>query len=381
MYRSEVNGHGQQTRSEIKSQQAISEQVVVDLRSDTITKPTHEMRAAMMEAVVGDDVYEEDPTVSMLEKKAAGILGMENALFVASGTMGNLISIMVHCSKRDDEILVGDQSHISLYEQGNVATIGRVHPRTVRNLSDGTLDLQDLESKIRPSDIHFPCTQLICIENTQNQMGGRVLSLAYMKKLLELTAKKSIKLHIDGARIFNAAVALDVPVSSLVKGADSVSFCLSKGLGAPIGSIVGGSKDFIQKARRLRKALGGGMRQCGVIAAPALIALEKMPLKLKVDHDNAKHLAWGIARMKSLGLQIEPNTVETNILCFSVHHPKFTAFQFLEQLQKCENNGVQVRMLALDHSKLRAVTHHQVSKEDIDLCLHKMEQILKNAQS
>lgn len=350
---------------------------VIDLRSDTVTTPTHGMRVAMMEAVVGDDVFQEDPAVKDLEEKAAALFGKESALFVASGTMGNLISVMVHCSRRGDEVLIGDSSHISVFEQGGVASLGGVHPRTVKTLLDGTLDLEDLQSKIRPDDIHAPCTRLVCIENTHNLMGGRVIRLDYMKKLTELTSKHSLKLHIDGARIFNASTALDIPVALLVEGADSVSCCLSKGLGAPVGSVIAGNTDFIVKARRLRKALGGGMRQSGVIAAPGLIALEKMSQRLQVDHDNAKQLAFGMAKMKSLGLQIDLDTVETNMVYFTVCHPNLSASDVVEKLDTCEGDAVRVRMLVVKGNIIRAVTHHQVTTEGIELCLKKLKQILE----
>lgn len=352
------------------------EQQVVDLRSDTITTPTQEMRIAMMEAVVGDDVFGDDPTVNLLESKAASIFGKENAMFVPSGTMGNLISIMVHCSRRGDEVLIGDRSHVTCYEQGGVASIGGVHPRTVKTLSDGTLDLNDLQSKIRPDDIHAPCTQLVCIENTHNLMGGKVLKPLYMKKLVEFANRNNLKLHIDGARIFNAATALNIPVASLVEGADSVSFCLSKGLCAPVGSVVAGSNEFIKKARRLRQALGGGMRQAGVLAAPGLIAIEKMSRRLEVDHSNAKRLAIGIANMKHLGLQIEADSVETNIVLFVVCHPNLNGSQLVERLE--EGDDVKVRMLVVEENTVRAVTHHQVSQEGIDLCLEKIMSVLEN---
>lgn len=351
---------------------------VVDLRSDTVTTPTNEMRTAMFEAKVGDDVFEDDPTMIMLEKKAASIFGKEKALFVPSGTMGNLICVMIHCSRRGDEVLLGDKCHINRFEQGGVASIGGVHPRMVKTLPDGTLDLQDLQSKVMPDDIHAPCTRLVCIENTHNLMGGRVLRPAYMKRLVEITKTYNLKIHIDGARIFNAATALGIPVSALVEDADSVSTCLSKGLGAPVGSLIVGSKEFIQQARRLRKALGGGMRQVGVLAAPGLIALEKMSLRLKMDHDNAKRLALGIASMKSLGLQVEPDTVETNIVYFSVNHPSLTGAQLIEKLAQVEGSGVKVKMLILEGNIVRAVTHHQVSQEAIDVCLQKLKFVLGN---
>lgn len=354
------------------------QQIVVDLRSDTVTKPTDEMRVAMMEAVVGDDVHQDDPTVKELQEKAAVLFGKEGALFVPSGTMGNLISVMVHCSRRGDEVLVGDKAHITVYEQGGVASIGGVHPRTVKTLPNGTLDLEDLQSKIRQDDDHFPCTRLVCIENTHNLMGGRVLKLDYMKELTKVTSKYGLKLHIDGARIFNASVALGVPVAVLAEGADSVSTCLSKGLGAPVGSIIVGSNVFIEKARRVRKALGGGMRQAGVLAAPGIIALEKSK-RLHIDHEKAKQLATGIAQMESYGLKIDLDSIETNMVYFTVCHPHLSAAQVVEKLDTCDDGDmVRVRMLVAAGNLVRAVIHHQVTSEGIQLSLKKLKEILKN---
>ncbi len=363
-------------RVEIMSASQQQQQVVVDMRSDTVTKPTDEMRTAMYEASVGDDVFEDDPTVTMLENKAAAIFGKESALFVPSGTMANLLSVMVHCSRRGDEVLIGDKCHISTFEQGGVASLGGVHPRTVKTLSDGTLDLEDLRSKIMPDDIHAPSSRLICIENTHNLMGGRVIRPEYMKQLVELAKLYNLKVHVDGARIFNAAIALNIPVSSLLEGVDSVSCCLSKGLGAPVGSVIAGSTQFIKAARRLRKALGGGMRQVGVLAAPGIIALEKMPLKLQADHDNAKRLALGIAAMKHHGLVIDPDKVETNIVYFRVSHPNLSGQQLLKQLAGGE---VVVKMIETEKNIVRAVTHHQVTQQGVNLCLKKLEQILLSA--
>lgn len=352
---------------------------VVDLRSDTVTTPTHEMRAAMFDAKVGDDVFEDDPTVKLLEGKAAQMLGKETALFVVSGTMGNLISVMVHCSRRGEEVLLGDQSHISRYEQGGVASIGGVHARTVKTMEDGTLDLKDLKSKLMPDDVHHPCSRLVCVENTHNLMGGRTLHPSYMECLAEVARAHNLLIHVDGARIFNAATALGVPVTELVKHADSVSICLSKGLGAPVGSIIAGNSVFIKKARRVRKALGGGLRQVGVLAAPGLIALEKMSLRLQEDHDNAKRLARGLSEMESLGLEIYPEKVETNIVYFSISSAAgLSAHQVAERLASTEWGSVMVKILAVKGNLMRAVIHHQVSQEDIDLCLNKMKFVLQN---
>ena len=349
----------------------------VDLRSDTVTKPTDEMRVAMFEAEVGDDVYGDDPTVNKLEEKASEMLGKEAALYVPSGTMGNLISVMAHCSGRGEEVLLGDCSHISIFEQGGIAQLGGVHPRTVRNLPDGTFDLDELKSKIMPDDIHNTVTRLICVENTHN---GRVIRPEFMDKLAEIVCGTNIRIHMDGARIFNAATALGMPVTKLLEHVDSVSVCLSKGLGAPIGSVVTGNKEFIGRARRLRKVLGGGMRQAGVIAAPALIALETMSKNLHVDHDNAKRLAEGLAAMKDIGIEINPSVVETNIVFFQLVRDDMTANEFASSLggyEKDQKKQVIVKIEPYDTQLIRVVTHHQVSQEDVELTLEKMKRILR----
>ena len=352
----------------------------VDLRSDTVTKPTDEMRVAMFEAEVGDDVYGDDPTVNKLEEKASEMLGKEAALYVPSGTMANLISVMAHCSGRGEEVLLGDRSHISMFEQGGIAQLGGVHPRTVRNLPDGTLDLDELKSKIMPDNIHHPVTRLICVENTHNGMGGRVIRPEFMDKLAEIVCGTNIRIHMDGARIFNAATALGIPVTKLLEHADSVSVCLSKGLGAPIGSVITGNKEFIGRARRLRKVLGGGMRQAGVIAAPALIALETMSKNLHVDHDNAKRLAKGLAAMKDVGIEIDLSVVETNIVFFRLVRDDMTANEFASHLasyEKGHKKQVIVKIEPKSAQLIRVVTHHQVSQEDVDLTLEKMKRILR----
>lgn len=354
----------------------------VDLRSDTVTKPTDEMRAAMFGAEVGDDVYGDDPTVKKLEEKASEMFGKEAALYVPSGTMGNLISVMAHCFGRGEEVLLGDSSHISVYEQGGIAQLGGVHPRTVRNLPDGTLDLDEVKSKIMPDNIHNTVTRLICVENTHNGTGGRVIRPEFMDKLAEIVCGTNIKIHMDGARIFNAATALEVPVIKLLEHADSVSVCLSKGLGAPIGSVISGNKEFIGRARRLRKVLGGGMRQAGVIAAPALIALETMSKNLHIDHSNAKRLAQGLAAMMDVGIEINPSIVETNIVLFRLVREDMTANEFANNLasyEKDQKQQVIVKLVPYNTQLIRAVTHHQVNQEDIDLTLEKMNRILRKS--
>ena len=353
---------------------------IIDLRSDTVTKPTEKMRVAMFEAEVGDDVFGDDPTVRALEKKTSEMLNKEAALYVPSGTMANLLSVMTHCPGHGDEVLLGDRSHISIYEQGGVAQLGGVHPRTIRNLPDGTLDLDDLQRKILPEDQHFTVSRVICVENTHNEMGGRAIRPEFMEKVAEIAREKNLKIHVDGARIFNAATALGLPVAKLVERADTVSICLSKGLGAPIGSVVAGSSEFIKRARRLRKALGGGMRQVGVIAAPALIALEEMSKNLQKDHDNAQRLVRGLVAMKDLGIEIDVSSVETNIVRFDLVRDDLTTAELVEKLDSPEEGSerqVLVKMCSLTSQTIRAVTHHQVDAADINLTLEKLKRLLQ----
>ncbi|MCU0509362.1 MAG: low-specificity L-threonine aldolase, partial [Anaerolineae bacterium] len=302
---------------------------IIDLRSDTFTKPTPKMRQAMAEAEVGDDVWGEDPTVQCLEEKAAARMGKEAALFVASGTQGNLVSLLTHCG-RGDEAIMGDQSHTFRYEQGGCAALGGIVPHIVKNQADGTIALADIEAAIRPDDDHAPRTRLICLENTHNRMGGVALTPEYTAQVAELAKRRGLKLHIDGARIFNAAVALGVDVKELVRGADSVTFCLSKGLAAPVGSVICGSREFIGQARRNRKILGGGMRQVGVLAAAGLIALDEMVDRLADDHANAEALAQGLAALP--GIQVEPVAPRTDIVFFKVLRPDMDAVSLCERL-------------------------------------------------
>ena len=354
---------------------------VVDLRSDTVTKPTEEMRVAMFEAEVGDDVFEEDPTVQQLERKAAETLGKEAGLFVPSGTMGNLIAAMTHCWGRGEEMLLGDQSHIATYEQGGLAQIGHVHTETVKNLPDGTLDLDEIERKIKPDDVHKPITRLVVVENSHNLLGGRVIHPEYMDKLAQLISGRGIKLHVDGARLFNAATALGLPASKLVEHADSATFCLSKGLGAPVGSVLVGPTDFIMRARRVRKSLGGGMRQVGVLAAPGLIALEKMSQRLDIDHNMAQVLAKGLAAMADLGVVINPEAVETNIVIFGLQRSDMTTSEFVSSLEEeGDVNGekVIIRMCTLGKVKIRAVLNYHVDRNAVDLALIRTREVLGN---
>jgi threonine aldolase len=283
----------------------------IDLRSDTVTKPTPEMREAMAEAEVGDDVYGDDLTVNRLQEIAAEMMSKEDALFVPSGTMGNLLALLVHC-QRGDEVIVGNQSHIYLNEAGGMSALGGMQACPVQNQPDGTLALEDVRASIRTEDVHHPITHLVCLENTQNICGGVPLTPAYTRQVAELAHQNNLLLHIDGARIFNAAVAQNVSVKDLVGPADSVMFCLSKGLVAPIGSILVGTRKFIARARHIRKMLGGGMRQVGVIAAAGIISLERMVNRLGDDHIRAKKLANGLRQVK--GVVVDKDSPYTNMV-------------------------------------------------------------------
>jgi threonine aldolase len=334
---------------------------VVDLRSDTVTLPSDEMREAIGRAELGDDVFGEDPTVNRLERMAAERMGKEAALLVVSGTMGNLASILTHC-RRGEEAILGNQSHTFVYEAGGISALGGVHPHTIPNQPDGTLRLEDMEAAIRPDNAHFPRTRLICLENTHNRCYGAPLSPAYMASVGQLARRHGLAVHLDGARILNAAVALGVDVKELTREADSLSFCLSKGLAAPVGSVVCGSKDFIGEARRTRKVLGGGMRQAGIIAAAGIVALDTMVDRIREDHDNAVHLAQGISRME--GLKVDLSHVHTNIVYFDVCGDGWTAEAMVRRLSQTG-----VRMLAVGPKRIRAVTHYGITSEDIDHAL------------
>jgi threonine aldolase len=333
----------------------------IDLRSDTVTLPSPEMREAIYRAELGDDVFGEDPTVNRLEQMAAERVGKEAALLVVSGTMGNAVSILTHCD-RGSEVILGDLCHSFIYEAGGTAALGGVHPRTVPNQPDGTLRLQDIEAAIRSDNVHFPRTRLICLENTHNRCYGAALTPEYMTKVGSLARRRGLALHLDGARIFNAAVALGVGVRELTRDADSVSFCLSKGLAAPVGSVVCGSKEFIAEARRTRKVLGGGMRQAGIIAAAGIVALTQMVDRLQEDHDNARRLAVGIIGIE--GLSVDPARVQTDIVYFDLLRDKPCA----EELAK-EAARRGLRILSVGPNRLRAVTHYGITAADIDQAL------------
>ena len=340
----------------------------VDLRSDTITLPTKEMFDAIAGAELGDDVFQEDPTVNQLEDLAATKFNKEAALFVPSGTMANLVAVLSHC-QRGDEVILGDQAHTFLYEAGGISAFGGVHSRQIPNQEDGTLLLEDIKKSIRKEDVHFPPTRLICLENTHNRCLGMPLSVDYTNSVTEIAKNNSLSVHVDGARIFNAAVSLGVSVTELTENIDSVSFCLSKGLSAPAGSMLCGTKDFIEIARRNRKALGGGMRQAGVLAAAGLVALEKMTDRIIDDHKNARTLAEGISNIN--GIRINLERVKTNIIYFSLDHPKVGGALLLEKMA-----GKNIHFFELGPSWFRLVTHAGVSKDDVDDVVGEFERIL-----
>ncbi|XP_054747387.1 uncharacterized protein LOC129253147 [Anastrepha obliqua] len=375
---------------------------VVDVRSDTVSLPSPEMRQAMFDAVVGDDVYGEDPTINALQEKAAKLFGKEAALFVPSGTMGNLLACMVHCHRRGTEAIVGDLSHVYLYEQGGSAHIAGVHLSPLHNNEDGTFCLEELRRKVRLEDDHEPITSLVIVENTHNICGGKVIPLEWLDKLAAmLNGDKRLQpygnriaLHMDGARIFNAAEALQVPVARIARDFDSVSFCLSKGLSAPVGSILVGPKAFIREARRLRKALGGGMRQAGVLAAAGIVALDKIVPLLGKDHERTRRIAEAIHNAHSPNVSVDLDRVHSNILLICLSNPKFTANDFAERCLKvtpdelaagvCGTNkeqGIVVKVSARDWKFSRIVLYHQISDVDVELTIKKFNYVIKEADS
>lgn len=342
---------------------------IVDLRSDTMTRPTPAMSRAMATAEVGDDVFGEDPTVNKLQEIAAERLGKEAALFVASGTMGNLVSLLAHCG-RGEEIILGSLSHTFFFEQGGSAAVGGIHPRTIPNQPDGTLPLPEIEAAIRADNDHFPQTRLIVLENTHNLCSGYPLDIDYMQAVGDIARGHGLKIHVDGARFFNAALALGVAPDQLAAEADSVSFCLSKGLAAPVGSVVCGTLDFIARARRARKVVGGGMRQAGVLAAAGIVALTEMVDRLADDHANARKLAEGLAEMP--GVSIDLSQIKSNIVFFELTRDDMTAEQLVKML---DDEGA--RMLPVGVGRIRAVTHYHITSEDIDFTLGVFSKVMK----
>lgn len=330
----------------------------IDLRSDTVTLPTPKMRQTMREAPLGDDVFGEDPTARRLEELAAARVGKEAGLFVPSGTMANLIAILTHCA-RGEEVILGNQCHAFRYEAGGMSALGGVHPYQLENRPDGTIDIEAIAGAIRPDDVHYPRTRLICLENTHNRCRGAVLRPEYTGEVAGLADRHGLLIHLDGARVFNAAVALGRAASELTLHADSVSLCLSKGLAAPVGSVLCGPTDFIARARRVRKMVGGGMRQCGVIAAAGIVALEEMVDRLTEDHANARRLAEGLATVE--GLSVDLDRVETNMVYFRLVTDGLTSDELVERLA---DRGV--KCMSLDIGGFRMVTHYGIEQDDID---------------
>jgi threonine aldolase len=341
----------------------------IDLRSDTVTKPTPEMREAMAEAEVGDDVYRDDPTVNRLEELAANMLGKESALFVPSGTMGNLLALLVHC-QRGDEAIVGDKSHIYLNEAGGMSALGGIQACPIPNQNDGTLALDDILMSIRTEDVHHPITRLVCLENTQNICGGIPLTVSYTGEVGELAHKNNLSLHIDGARIFNAAAAQNVPVRDLAAPADSVMFCLSKGLASPVGSMLVGTSKFITRARHLRKMLGGGMRQVGIVAAAGIISLEKMTKRLADDHARARKLADGLRKLK--GIVVDEGSPYSNMVYLNLSDDlKIDTKKIIE--------NILVYGVLLDSEnprRFRLVTHYWVDDDAVAKVVKAFEAVL-----
>ncbi|ESA36464.1 threonine aldolase [Leptolyngbya sp. Heron Island J] len=334
----------------------------IDLRSDTITQPTLGMREAIAKAVVGDDVLGDDPTVQQLERYVAGLLGKEAAVFMPSGTMTNQVALRTH-TEPGDEVILESQAHIYYYEGGGPAALSGVTCRLI-NGDRGVFRATDLAQVLRPSNVHFPHTKLVCLENTHNRGGGKIYPLVEIDAIAQLCQQHQLKLHLDGARLWNACIATDITAADYVKAFDSVSVCFSKGLGAPIGSALAGSNEFIQRARRFRKMFGGGMRQAGMIAAGALYALKHHRPRLQADHSNAQNLAKGLQSIP--GIVIEPKTVETNIVVFQT--ASLSAQTLVERLKQ---KGVYV--LAVGPKSIRAVTNLMVSAEQIQQVPHLVE--------
>jgi threonine aldolase len=350
---------------------ALAGGLTVDLRSDTVTHPTPAMREAMTHAAVGDDVYGEDPTVNELEELAAEMVGKEAALFVPSGTMGNAIAVLTHC-RRGDEVIAGDRSHVYLYEVGGAARLNGSPVRPVPTLPDGTLDRERLARAFQGEDVHEARTGLLCIEDTHNMIGGRVIAPATLRELAAPARQRGIPIHMDGARLFNAAVALSVPARALAAEVDSVMFCLSKGLSAPVGSMLAGSQAFVAEARRGRKLLGGGMRQAGVIAAAGIVALTEMVDRMAEDHANAKRLAEGLANIP--GITVAPETVETNILFFGMLDGDGRPAHVAPLVTAAAQAGV--LFSGGDDGRIRAVTHYGISRADVDRAVEEVAQAI-----
>ena len=329
------------------------------------------MRRAMYEAEVGDDVWEEDPTVQRLEQTAAALTGKEAGLFISSGTQGNLVGVLSHTSS-GDEVLLGDQAHIFWYEVAGLAVVGGLQLRTLPNRENGKLDPSEVGSAIRGQDVHFPRTGCVALENTHNRCGGAVLTVEDTEAIAEVAHAVGVPVHLDGARIFNAAVALGLPATKLAGPADSVTFCLSKALGAPIGSVLCGSLDYIARARRWRKLLGGGMRQVGVIAAAGLVALEQNVERLAEDHANARLLAEGLANIP--GIAVDPERVQSNMVVFDIAGVQIDTLRFVAGL-----DSLGVRVAGVGGTSIRAVTSYEVSRADVEYALASVFEVVRES--
>lgn len=331
----------------------------IDLRSDTVTRPTPAMREAMAKAEVGDDVYAEDPTINRLQEMAAARTGKEAALYVPSGTMGNLASILAHC-QRGDEVMLGDKSHTFLYEAGGISAVGGIHSRQLPNQPDGSLLLSDLEAGLRGSDSHFPPSRLICLENTHNRCGGTYQTPDYFRQVGEFAHARGLKVHLDGARIFNATVAQGVDVKAFTQHVDSLTFCLSKALAAPVGSLICGTREFIQRVHRMRKVLGGGMRQAGILAAAGIAALEGMVERLSEDHARARDLAKHLGKMREL--VVNNGGPATNMIFLSLADS--VPLSAKEVAEKLKARGVLVGVVGA--RQFRLVTHYEVDDAGVE---------------
>ena len=345
----------------------------IELRSDTFTLPTPAMRRAMADAEVGDDQYGEDPTVNRLERRSAEIVGKEAAVYVASGMLGNLCGVLSQ-TERGDEVILGDLAHIYQNEMGASFVLGSIQPRLVPNRS-GLPSLEDIEGAIRPAGM-YPRTSLLCLENSHNNCGGSVITVEETRAAAELAHRRGMRVHLDGARIFNAATALGVDARELCAPVDTVQFCFSKGLAAPVGSILCGSAETVAKARRVRKLLGGAMRQAGVIAAAALVGLEEMRDRLGDDHRNAKAFAKGLAGIR--GIRIDADRVVTNIVSFEVDSAWMEPATFVKA---CAEQGLRISRYLGNSPRLRAVTHDGVQAKDIDDALAMVSSVLSQARS
>ncbi len=345
---------------------------MIDLRSDTVTLPSKEMKQFLIESPIGDDVYGEDPSINHLQKKIAKIFNKEAALFVPSGTMANLISVLTHCD-RGDEILLGNKSHIFYYEAGGVSAYGGIHSHQLKNNDDGTIDIADIKNSIRKiGDDHYPKTKLLCLENTHNYCYGSPIGSQYFKDVKKIIKEYDIKIHIDGARIFNAAQALGESVEQLTEHGDSISCCLSKGLSAPVGSLIIGNKQFIQKAKRIRKSLGGGMRQAGLLAAAGTYSLDFMISRLEEDQKNAQELAQQLSAIDNIKIDI--SKVKTNIIFFHLISNNISDEQFLADLIK--NN---IKIDYKGNRKFRLVTHSGFETSNIQTVTNIIKKIIKDS--